>query len=196
MICSVASHATTAAPLRAVRLPPPALPPRPLPSAPQTGDYVDIVANSSIQKGMPYKFYHGRTGIVYNVSRRAVGVEVNKQVRNRIETKRVNVRIEHVKPSTCRIDFLNRVKRNDEKKRDAKAKGIRLPITDIKRFPVQPKAGYVVKAESDHGLPQVIAPQAFDDMCVENRLLPLLLLLLLLPSLLSNGRVRPPPRVH
>ena len=124
----------------------------PPPSPPsQTGDYVDIVANSSIQKGMPYKFYHGRTGIVYNVSRRAVGVEVNKQVRNRIETKRVNVRIEHVKPSTCRIDFLNRVKANDEKKREAKKAGIRLPITDIKRFPVQPKAGYVLAAESTHG---------------------------------------------
>ena len=26
------------------------------------GDYVDIVVDSSIQKGMPYSFYHGRTG--------------------------------------------------------------------------------------------------------------------------------------
>lgn len=28
------------------------------------GDYVDIKANSAIQKGMPHKFYHGRTGVV------------------------------------------------------------------------------------------------------------------------------------
>lgn len=30
---------------------------------------------------MPHKVYHGRTGIVWNVTKRAVGVEVNKQVR-------------------------------------------------------------------------------------------------------------------
>jgi len=29
---------------------------------------------------MPYKFYHGKTGRVYNVTRRAVGVVVNKQL--------------------------------------------------------------------------------------------------------------------
>ena len=31
-------------------------------------------------QGMPHKVYHGRTGIVWNVTKRAVGVEVNKQV--------------------------------------------------------------------------------------------------------------------
>ena len=30
---------------------------------------------------MPHKFYHGRTGVIWNVTKRAVGVEVNKQVR-------------------------------------------------------------------------------------------------------------------
>ncbi|PNX70123.1 hypothetical protein L195_g057112, partial [Trifolium pratense] len=28
---------------------------------------------------MPHKFYHGRTGRVWNVTKRAIGVEVNKQ---------------------------------------------------------------------------------------------------------------------
>eukprot|EP00448_Togula_jolla_P002869 CAMPEP_0170618034 /NCGR_PEP_ID=MMETSP0224-20130122/26742_1 /TAXON_ID=285029 /ORGANISM="Togula jolla, Strain CCCM 725" /LENGTH=81 /DNA_ID=CAMNT_0010943979 /DNA_START=37 /DNA_END=278 /DNA_ORIENTATION=+ len=40
------------------------------------GDFVDIVVDSSVQKGMPYTFYHGRTGIVYNVNRNAIGVEI------------------------------------------------------------------------------------------------------------------------
>lgn len=44
------------------------------------GDYVDIKVNGAIHKGMPHKFYHGRTGRVWNVTKRAVGVEVNKQV--------------------------------------------------------------------------------------------------------------------
>ena len=29
---------------------------------------------------MPHKYYHGKTGVVWNVTKRAVGVEVNKQV--------------------------------------------------------------------------------------------------------------------
>lgn len=46
----------------------------------KTGDYVDVKVNGSIHKGMPHKFYHGRTGRVWNVTKRAIGVEVNKQV--------------------------------------------------------------------------------------------------------------------
>ncbi|XP_038982860.1 50S ribosomal protein L4-like [Phoenix dactylifera] len=43
------------------------------------GDYVDIEVNGAVHKGMPYKFYHGRTGCVWNVTKRAIGVEINKQ---------------------------------------------------------------------------------------------------------------------
>lgn len=32
-------------------------------------------------QGMPHKYYHGKTGVVWNVTKRSVGVEVNKQVR-------------------------------------------------------------------------------------------------------------------
>lgn len=46
------------------------------------GDYVDVKVNGAVQKGMPHKFYHGRTGRVWNVTKRAIGVEVNKQVWN------------------------------------------------------------------------------------------------------------------
>ena len=33
---------------------------------------------------MPHKVYHGRTGVVWNVTKRSVGVEVNKQVQTMI----------------------------------------------------------------------------------------------------------------
>lgn len=89
----------------------------------RVGDYVDIKGNGAIHKGMPHKFYHGRTGIVWNVTPRAIGVEVNKQVRNRIVRKRLHVRIEHVHHSKCREDFLKRVKSNDAARRAAKAAG-------------------------------------------------------------------------
>ena len=51
------------------------------------GDYVDIKCNPAQVKGMPFKHYHGRTGQVYNVTKRAVGVRVAKQVNGRIINK-------------------------------------------------------------------------------------------------------------
>jgi len=44
--------------------------------------------NGAVQKGMPYKVYHGKTGRVFNVSKHALGVIVNKRVRNRVIAKR------------------------------------------------------------------------------------------------------------
>jgi hypothetical protein len=40
--------------------------------------------------------------------------------------KRINVRIEHVQHSKCRLDFLKRVKKNEVLKREAKEKGIKV----------------------------------------------------------------------
>lgn len=89
----------------------------------RVGDIVDIKANAAQQKGMPHKFYHGRTGIVYNVTPHAVGVIVNKVVGNRYIEKRVNIRIEHVRHSKCRQEFIERVKRNQGTRTEAKQKG-------------------------------------------------------------------------
>jgi large subunit ribosomal protein L21e len=86
------------------------------------GDYVDIKGVGSVHKGMPHKYYHGRTGVVWNVTPRAVGVEILKRHRNRLIPKRIHVRIEHVSKSKCRENFLLRVKENDRKRREAAAK--------------------------------------------------------------------------
>src|SRR5689334_14102381 len=83
------------------------------------GDYVDILVDGAIHKGMPYSFYHGRTGRVFNVNPRSVGVIVNKQVRNRIIQKRIHVRADHVRQSTSRLSFLDRIRANDKKKAEA-----------------------------------------------------------------------------
>ena len=98
------------------------------------GDYVDIIADGSIHNGMPHKFYHGKTGRVFNVTTHAVGVICNKRVNTRIVPKRIHLRIEHVRLSQCREAFKARVRTNDAKKREAKAAGKRV---DIKRKPVQ-----------------------------------------------------------
>ncbi|TKY61846.1 60S ribosomal protein L21-1 [Spatholobus suberectus] len=100
------------------------------------GDYVDIKVNGAVHKGMPHKFYHGRTGRVWNVTKRAIGVEVNKQVGNRIIRKRIHVRVEHVMPSRCTEEFRLRKIKNDQLKAEAKAKG---EVISTKRQPEGPK---------------------------------------------------------
>ena len=98
------------------------------------GMFVDIVANGSIHKGMPHKFYHGRTGKVFDISPNSIGVIINKQVRNRIVEKRIHVRVEHLRISTCNDNFKKHVRMVEEEKRknpnDKKNR---------KRIPNQPK---------------------------------------------------------
>ncbi len=110
------------------------------------GMFVDIVANGSIHKGMPHKFYHGRTGRVFDISPNSIGVMVNKQVRNRIVEKRIHVRVEHLRISTCNANFKKHVKEVEEAKRkEPKKKQM------TKRLPVgpQPEQKIVIDKESD-----------------------------------------------
>nr|AEE62949.1 unknown [Dendroctonus ponderosae] len=105
------------------------------------GDIVDIKGNGAVQKGMPYKAYHGKTGRVFNVTAHALGVIVNKRVRGKILPKRTNVRVEHVQHSKCREDFLQRVQNCKKLRQEAKATGV---AVNLKRQPAQPKLAHVV----------------------------------------------------
>ena len=113
------------------------------------GDIVDIKANGAFQKGMPHKIYHGKTGRIFNVTKSAVGVIVNKRVGGKILAKRINIRVEHIQPSLSRSDFLKRVKENDIKRKEAKAAGKRI---ELKRLPVPPRAGHLVKVDEIESL--------------------------------------------
>ncbi|XP_067042488.1 large ribosomal subunit protein eL21-like [Acropora muricata] len=124
----------------------------------KVGDYVDIKANGAIHKGMPYKAYHGRTGQVYNVAKRSLGVIVNKQVRGKILEKRINVRIEHVNHSKCRDDFLRRIKESALKKKEAKEKG--LPRPKLKRQPVGPRPAHIVVPGDN--VPELLEPIPYE----------------------------------
>eukprot|EP00177_Eucheuma_denticulatum_P004380 GFKZ01007955.1.p1 GENE.GFKZ01007955.1~~GFKZ01007955.1.p1 ORF type:complete len:160 (+),score=17.62 GFKZ01007955.1:151-630(+) len=110
------------------------------------GDHVDIHINPSVMKGMPHKFYQGRTGRVFNVSRRSVGVEVSKTVGNRIMMKRFHIRIEHVKKSRCNEDYLKRCHGREMEAREAHAKGEKYNV--VKRTPVLPAEAHVVDAQN------------------------------------------------
>mmetsp|Transcript_6584 Transcript_6584/g.6485 ORF Transcript_6584/g.6485 Transcript_6584/m.6485 type:complete len:161 (+) Transcript_6584:21-503(+) len=123
----------------------------------RVGDIVDIKANGSIQKGMPHKYYQGKTGIVYNVTKSAVGVIVYKVVGNRYLEKRINLRVEHIKHSACRQEFINRVKSNAALKREAKAKGEHV---HLKRQPVKPRDARIVTTKEN--VPQTLAPVPYE----------------------------------
>ncbi len=107
------------------------------------GDFVDIVADGSITKGMPHKYYYGKTGKVFNVTKHAVGIIVNKRVRGKILPKRINVRIEHIRKSQCREAFKERVRKNDALKMAAKKEGKKVYT---KRIPQQPREERVIKS--------------------------------------------------
>lgn len=96
------------------------------------GEYVDIIVDGSVHKGMPHKLYHGKTGRVFNVNPSAIGVIVNKEVRNRIENKRIHVRVEHIRRSKCNENFKKRISQAEKEKRE------NAPKKDRKRVPGKP----------------------------------------------------------
>ncbi|KAF2467206.1 uncharacterized protein BDR25DRAFT_267268 [Lindgomyces ingoldianus] len=123
----------------------------------KVGDIVDVVANGAVQKGMPFKVYHGKTGVIYNVTKSAVGVILHKQVGNRYIEKRINVRVEHIRLSRSREDFLKRVKENAAKMRKAKTEGVHM---HLKRQPVPPREARTISTKDNK--PESITPIPYE----------------------------------
>ena len=106
---------------------------------------------------MPHKVYHGKTGVIYNVTKSAVGVIIYKRVGNRYLEKRVNVRAEHVALSRSREDFIRRVKENAGKKQKAKSEGTH---EHLKRQPAMPREARTIDAKANP--PETIVPIAYE----------------------------------
>ncbi|KAI1638031.1 ribosomal protein L21e-domain-containing protein [Biscogniauxia mediterranea] len=123
----------------------------------KVGDIVDIKANGAVQKGMPHKVYHGKTGVIYNVTKSAVGIIIYKKVKHRYIEKRINVRLEHINLSRSREDFIKRVKRNAEVKKAAKAEG---KTVQVKRLPALPREATTVSTKDN--LPETVVPIAYE----------------------------------
>ncbi|KAI5860744.1 ribosomal protein L21e-domain-containing protein [Durotheca rogersii] len=123
----------------------------------KVGDIVDIKANGAVQKGMPHKVYHGKTGVVYNVTKNAVGVIIYKKVKHRYIEKRVNLRIEHISRSRSREDFLKRVKLNAALKKKAKEEGVAV-VT--KRQATQPREARTISMADNR--PETVTPIAYE----------------------------------
>lgn len=94
----------------------------------QIGDHVDIVVNPAMMKGMPHKYYHGRTGQIYDVKPRSVNIALYKRVRGRYVIKKVVARVEHIRKSRCKEEYLQRIAANDEEMRKAEMEGVVAPV--------------------------------------------------------------------
>ena len=108
---------------------------------------------------MPFKHYHGRTGVVFNVNKRAVGVIVNKEVNGRILRKQLHISTPHLLPSTCQSQIIARKKANDAHK--AAVKAGKAEKKNLKRVNTQPKASYFYQLEAT---PETIQPLPYVDL--------------------------------
>lgn len=106
---------------------------------------------------MPHKVYHGKTGVIYNVTKSAVGVIIYKKVKHRYIEKRINLRIEHIHPSRSRDDFLRRVKENAALKKKAQAEG--KPV-QLKRLPALPREARTVSFKENK--PETVTPLPYE----------------------------------
>ncbi|CAD7676619.1 unnamed protein product [Nyctereutes procyonoides] len=113
------------------------------------GDIVDIKGMGLVQKGMPHKCYHGKSGRVYNFTQHAVGIVVNKQVKGKILAKRIN----------SQDSFLKRVKENDQKKKEAKEKGT---WVQLKSQPAPPREAHFVRTNEKE--PELLEPIPYEFM--------------------------------
>jgi len=121
------------------------------------GDYVDIKSNGNVHKGMPHKFYHGRTGRVWNVTPRSIGVIINKRVGPRIIAKKIHVRIEHVVPSKSMAAHNKRIEENKKLLAEAKKTGT---FVSLKRQPAAPKNSFFVNPRNSEV--ETIAPLKYE----------------------------------
>jgi len=102
------------------------------------GDYVDIAVDSSIHKGMPHSKYVGHTGRVYTVFKNSVGVALTRVFEGKKLVKQVIVRIEHVRPSNCQKEVIERNKYREEH-------GVAPP----KRMPGGPREAFTVSLKNN-----------------------------------------------
>ena len=127
---------------------------------------------------MQLKNQFSRTGVIFNVTKSSVGVLVHKNVGNRYLEKRVNVRVEHIKHSKCRQEFLDRVVSNAQKKKEAKEAGGKFIIDllwyflfanlfllvsfNLKRLPAQPREARHISTKFN--VPQTLAPIPYETL--------------------------------
>jgi len=70
---------------------------------------------------------------------------IKKRVKERFRSKKLSVRIDHIRPSKCRLDFLQRCKFNREYVANHKKDEKKFPKRGLKRQPALPEQSTLVK---------------------------------------------------
>ncbi|KAM5264273.1 large ribosomal subunit protein eL21-like [Ctenodactylus gundi] len=122
-------------------------------------DIVDIKGMSTVQKGMPYNYYHGITGKFYNITQHAIGVVINKEVKGKILAKRINVCIERIKYCKSSDGFLKQVKENDQNRKEAKEKG---SWVQLKHQPAPAREAHFLRTHGKE--PELLEPVPYEFM--------------------------------
>lgn len=108
----------------------------------KVGDFVDCKIDSSVVKGMPHKYYHGRTGIVYNVNPRSYGVIFYRRTGGRFIERVMHIRPEHLTLSRSTEEMKNRQKKYAEQVKQAGSNGMKVKPEKI--LPAGPRAGFTI----------------------------------------------------
>merc|ERR1711894_476168 len=87
------------------------------------GDYVDCKINPAVQKGMPHKIYHGKTGRVLVVNVRSYVILFFLKVGGKVLRKTITIRNEHLKKSRCDEEYRRRFELNYLAKVEAEKEG-------------------------------------------------------------------------
>merc|ERR1712230_295057 len=98
-----------------------------------------------------------QTGVIYNVTKSAVGVIIYKKVKHRYIEKRVNLRVEHISLSRSREEFVRRVKQNAELKKKSKTDGTHV---HLKRQPLMPREARTISMKDN--VPETVVPIAYE----------------------------------
>jgi len=90
------------------------------------GDIVDIKIDSSIHKGQPYKYYHGKTAKILSIQKNSAVVEIEKIVKQRKISKKLTIRFEHINKNKSNLINKETVKLRDKARTIAKNTGKKL----------------------------------------------------------------------
>ncbi|VFV44558.1 60s ribosomal protein l21-like, partial [Lynx pardinus] len=122
-------------------------------------DIVDIKGRDTVQNAEPHECNQGKTGRVYGITQHALGIVVSQQVKGKILVKRNHVHIEQIKHLNSHDSFLKHVKESDQKKKEAKEKGI---WVQLKCQPGPPREAHFVRTNGKE--PELLEPIAYEFM--------------------------------
>lgn len=108
----------------------------------RVGDFVDCKIDSSVAKGMPHKYFYGKTGIVFNVNPSSYGVIFYRRVGGKYIERSMHIRSEHLTLSKSLDDMKRKQRIHSQKLEEASKTGVK--ISTEKRAVQGPRGGFTV----------------------------------------------------